>query len=399
MDSLINQARVRFSEAIQQVTEEDVGIRGRRIPPQRTRSFKGEKSKTQNWFQRQFSGTMSKDYDTDDVGDYSAAVAAAAYAISSLYDNITPLKKLPEFEMPDVTSTKIRGKMDDASIGMREPKRRSKSLSASNIFEPDVPESSSAKIDGRKEGTSTKMLEPARRSKSSSDDSSGSESSDEKVTSVRKFFGNSSGKAPPIKKKISFADDLMNPKEAKETEAGITTKPSWKKRASFTDDKPSLKKPPTFADNTLDSIEAQRPVTAGLKPGKGFPIETALRPPPSLAQQTPTRVQGSKADAWERAQMAKIKERYNTVRSTIDSWENKKREAAKRQKEKRERELEQKRARVLQHFRREMESIDAVAKGARAEAEKKKIREELSVKKKANRIRTTGKLPPTCFCF
>ncbi|CAM8979949.1 unnamed protein product [Rhodiola kirilowii] len=280
--------------------------------------------------------------------------------------------------MPDVTSTKIRGKMDDASIGMREPKRRSKSLSASNIFEPDVPESSSAKIDGRKEGTSTKMLEPARRSKSSSDDSSGSESSDEKVTSVRKFFGNSSGKAPPIKKKISFADDLMNPKEAKETEAGITTKPSWKKRASFTDDKPSLKKPPTFADNTLDSIEAQRPVTAGLKPGKGFPIETALRPPPSLAQQTPTRVQGSKADAWERAQMAKIKERYNTVRSTIDSWENKKREAAKRQKEKRERELEQKRARVLQHFRREMESIDAVAKGARAEAEKKKIREELS---------------------
>lgn len=62
-------------------------------------------------------------------------------------------------------------------------------------------------------------------------------------------------------------------------------------------------------------------------------------------------------------------------------------------------ELEQKRARALQRHRTEMESIDQVAGGARAQAEERQRNEELKVKEKANKIRVTGKLPATCFCF
>uniref|UniRef100_A0A7N0ULK5 Remorin C-terminal domain-containing protein n=1 Tax=Kalanchoe fedtschenkoi TaxID=63787 RepID=A0A7N0ULK5_KALFE len=391
MESLLKQARVRFADATQGGSEEGASIRGRKIPPQRTQSFKGEKNKTQNWFQRQFSGSMSKDYDTSDGGDYSAAVAAAAYAISSLYDERTPEEKqLPELEVPAAASTRIKSKSENESIRTQEPARRSKSASAPSFFQPLVPESSSAKIEGEIEDMSTKKQEPARRSKSPS------ESSDEKITSVRKFFGNPSDQAPRIKKKISFANDVIDPAIAKESERAITSKPSFKKRWSFGDDKSSLKRPSTFADNTPAT---GRPETAGPIPGGSFrkPDPRATIPLPPTPPRP--RVQGSKADAWEKAQMAKIKIRYEKMRSTIDSWENKKKEKAKRRKEKIERELEQKRAKALQHFQRETETIDAVAKGARAEADNKKRKEELKVKKKADRIRTTGKLPPTCFCF
>lgn len=81
------------------------------------KSIKAQK----NWFQRQFSGSMSKDYNTGDGGDYTAAVAAAAYAVNSFYDDIIPKKKVHEHDL----------QLRDASTRMQEPvsARRSKSLS------------------------------------------------------------------------------------------------------------------------------------------------------------------------------------------------------------------------------------------------------------------------------
>lgn len=147
------------------------------------------------------------------------------------------------------------------------------------------------------------------------DDSS---DSDEKLTSVKKFFGNSSGKAPPIKKKISFANDVTNPKDLKEPETAVARKSSFRKRLSFTDDKPSIKKPQTYTDNTLDrkNIEARSSETAGLLPGASFPKRdprATILPPPTL----PAIVQGSKADAWEITELAKINKRYTKTESFV----------------------------------------------------------------------------------
>lgn len=46
-----------------------------------------------------------------------------------------------------------------------------------------------------------------------------------------------------------------------------------------------------------------------------------------------------------------------------------------------------------------MQNIGQIAVGARAQAEERKRNDELKAKEKANRIRTTGKIPKTCFCF
>lgn len=62
-------------------------------------------------------------------------------------------------------------------------------------------------------------------------------------------------------------------------------------------------------------------------------------------------------------------------------------------------ELERRRAKTMKHYRSEMENIDKIAGGARAQAEENRRNEEFKVKEKANKIRSTGKIPPTCLCF
>ena len=62
-------------------------------------------------------------------------------------------------------------------------------------------------------------------------------------------------------------------------------------------------------------------------------------------------------------------------------------------------ELERKRAKAIEKFRRRIQNIDQVAGGARAKAEEKKRNDEFKVKEKANTIRRTGKFPSTCSCF
>lgn len=62
-------------------------------------------------------------------------------------------------------------------------------------------------------------------------------------------------------------------------------------------------------------------------------------------------------------------------------------------------EVERRRLKALEKFRIEMEYINQVSGGAKAQAEKRQKDEELKAKEKANIIRTTGKVPKTCLCL
>ena len=116
--------------------------------------------------------------------------------------------------------------------------------------------------------------------------------------------------------------------------------------------------------------------------------------------------------------------RYEKIKGTILSWENKKKEKAKKRNRKTEvffiyiflmqlnffsgadnylldlqSDLEKIRSTALKLFHDDMVDIGQIAGGARAKAEERQRNEEFKAKEKANTIRKTGKLPRTCFCF
>ncbi|GFZ07712.1 hypothetical protein Acr_19g0006490 [Actinidia rufa] len=90
----------------------------------------------------------------------------------------------------------------------------------------------------------------------------------------------------------------------------------------------------------------------------------------------------SKANSWERAAMAKIRERYEKMNSRIVAWENEKKRKAKLDKE-----------------RKELARMDHIAGAARMQMEEKRRNEESEGRDKAKRIRSSGKVPFSCFCF
>lgn len=60
---------------------------------------------------------------------------------------------------------------------------------------------------------------------------------------------------------------------------------------------------------------------------------------------------------------------------------------------------ERKRAKAMRKYQDTMKYIDEIAGGARAQSHERLRNEELRAKEKANKIRTTGKLPGVCSCF
>lgn len=62
-------------------------------------------------------------------------------------------------------------------------------------------------------------------------------------------------------------------------------------------------------------------------------------------------------------------------------------------------ELENKKALFLQNYQDNIVRIDQITEGARAQLEQKRRREEKKARETANRIRSTGRLPVTCFCI
>ncbi|KAL3824758.1 hypothetical protein ACJIZ3_020787 [Penstemon smallii] len=108
----------------------------------------------------------------------------------------------------------------------------------------------------------------------------------------------------------------------------------------------------------------------------------------------------SKADAWERAQISKIRKRYEKMQSEIVAWENEKKLRQKHQMERRKNELELRKSRNLKHYESKISRIDRIGYGARTQVEEKRKQEEYIVKEKARKMRLTGKAPQVyCFCF
>ncbi|KAF2301890.1 hypothetical protein GH714_030212 [Hevea brasiliensis] len=218
--------------------------------------------------------------------------------------------------------------------------------------------------------------------------------------------GSSKERRIPSQKTLSFKEgqDSMRISEIpdEKTPAKVVgPTPSMKRTPTFTE-KPAvpMKKIPTFAEEQLRRTDEIQPES--LKPKTDMPATT--KPPVSPAKfdkQTPTRpgIRGREADAWEKAELAKINKKYEELEARILSWEHKKKAKSRRRLDRIESELEKKRLKALQQFRSEGDDINEIAGGARSKAMESKRNEELKVKEKANKIGVTGRVPRTCFCF
>ncbi|KAI5410192.1 remorin 4.1 [Lathyrus oleraceus] len=107
----------------------------------------------------------------------------------------------------------------------------------------------------------------------------------------------------------------------------------------------------------------------------------------------------AKAEAWEKAKIQKIQKRYEKMKLQILSWEGEKRIQAKIQMERKKNELDHQRENVIEHYKRKIARLDMIGQRAIKELEDERRKEELKVKEKANKIRKTGRMPVTCFCF
>ncbi|CAJ2650385.1 unnamed protein product [Trifolium pratense] len=362
MDNWIKQIREKLIGAEEENKADFGGSRDhQKIPIQKTSSFK-EKKKAHNWFQRQISRKMSHDYDYIEM-EHATVVAAAAFAISSHVLETSHEKKISEF--PETSLTKSRSK-----------KVYDKNSSFSQL------------------GAASKRLPGSF-----------------KITDEQ---ANNFPTTSPIREE----------KIPKNT-ISFTPAPSMKKTPTFsekskrTDDKkpdiPKHKKTPTFADeHFFDADDDTQPETP--KP-KMLPLvddpNVSLRPPPPpppppapqlsiIHSRPPTRpsTTETKADSWEREELIKIKERYEKLLETIDSWEKRKKMKARRKLNKHEHsENERKREKARRKYQDKIKYIDEIAAGARAQSDDRRKNETLKAKEKANTIRTTGKLPGACSCF
>ncbi|XP_051147986.1 remorin 1.4 [Andrographis paniculata] len=107
-----------------------------------------------------------------------------------------------------------------------------------------------------------------------------------------------------------------------------------------------------------------------------------------------------RSDAWEEAQLLKIRKQYDNIIREIQAWENHKKMKETRRIKRKKEEIEVRTSINLKHYYGKIAKIGNVADGARERAEEKRRREEASVREKARRMRSTGKAPlKYCFCF
>lgn len=243
------------------------------------------------------------------------------------------------------------------------------SLNASSIPEQKKiskgPETSMTQADRKREGLAGLISESGRISKQFS--GKGSKSQDREVPETATKEKTTSAAAPWVKRTLTPTD-----------------KPA-----------PSMKKTPT-------SNESAEPMTDVLPIKPKITVPKPELPPTSKPAIPPTRPaieDGTDADAWERAELSKIQKRYEQMNATILSWENKKKEKARKRLRKTESDLARIRSRALKQFHDDIVDIDQIAGGAKAKAAERQRNEEFKAKEKANTIRKTGKLPRTCFCF
>ncbi|XP_078164453.1 uncharacterized protein LOC144559316 isoform X2 [Carex rostrata] len=192
--------------------------------------------------------------------------------------------------------------------------------------------------------------------------------------------------------------------------------PSFKRTPTFSEEsreRAGSRKTLTFSEESRDRGGSKKALTFAeesrdRRGSKRFdqPKEQEIQPAPSWDKFGPrSTILGAqpgetKADAWEKEQLQKIRERFEKMNTTILEWENEKKVKAKRKLERKEREIETRRLKAQAQYREEMGRIDKVVGGARSLAEEKKRNDELKAIEKAAKMRSLGQSPKSsCPCF
>ncbi|XP_076907253.1 uncharacterized protein LOC143563638 [Bidens hawaiensis] len=260
-------------------------IRDRKVSSRRTRSFKGDSRKSQDWGRRKPSHEKSRNDEKMETVEFRTAVAAAAFAINSIENKEQEIKQDPNL------SSNSRKTLSEIMEMTPQPKTNDDLPSGAN-------QRKLAAIDSK---------------------------TDEKV---------------PVKT------------------TGSTS---------------SIEKTPTIASKKQSEVEANQKEP-----------ESKLGKPNTL----------------EKIQLEKTRERYMKVNARIFEWENKKKSKAKMQLIRKEGKLEWKRARALQDFKKKMQTVENISRGAISKNEENRKREEARVKQKANMIRSTGQVhKPMFLCW
>lgn len=237
--------------------------------------------KAHNWFQRQFSRNMSHDYDFMEM-EHATAVAAAAFAISSHVSEIPHEQKM--WELPETSLAKTRSKAYDKKSSFSHIGAASKRLSGSFKITDEQ---------GNKVPTTSSIREEKR---------------PEKTTSF----------APA---------------------SSMTKTPTFGEKSKRNDDKnPDIltpKRTPSFGGKDFintDDIQPETPKPKIVPTTSSWPQPPPPPPPPQPPVRPSTRpgATEAKADTWEREELKKIKERYEKLLETIDSWEKRKKMKARR---------------------------------------------------------------------
>uniref|UniRef100_A0A0D3FFC0 Remorin C-terminal domain-containing protein n=2 Tax=Oryza TaxID=4527 RepID=A0A0D3FFC0_9ORYZ len=191
-------------------------------------------------------------------------------------------------------------------------------------------------------------------------------------------------------------------------------KPAQRKQEDIASDQ---KVPPKMVDSSLSAKEGSGSSSKlqDKKGSKKFEQEQAIQKTPSTTRPatsyhsrrngdgtvglTAVGPADTKTNEWEKAKLASITEEYKNMMDTIAEWENEKKVKAKRQKEQKEKVLDQKRAKALEEYSQEITRINKIAGGARTMAEERKYNDEKKIKEKANKRRSSEKAPHACACF
>ncbi|CAI9275908.1 unnamed protein product [Lactuca saligna] len=341
MENFIKQMRVRFSGMDEEIEEEASRVRDQNTPSPRTRSFKGDNRKGQNWYRRQSSREPTYDYDSDymESDEFRTAVAAAAFAIGSVEERRRTRRRR------DDSLSKGKSKTDDGAVSVTRRARERISSSSS---------SSNNKMKNKDDNT------------------------------------------------VHMSSPSLLPKKSSESQEKVSEKPN---RSSNTDLTGEAFGSSQFVKKTSDSFQKQsdkrKPETGLESSRREQPTEQLTFPATEVDRKhsQPT-LEDVKADAWEKNEMERIKERYERLNAKILEWETEKKEKAQKKLSRAKDELGKKRARILQNYKTEIEMIDQIAEGARSQAEENQRKEIIKVKEKAEVIRITGKVPTkACLCF
>ncbi|MED6194424.1 hypothetical protein PIB30_028455 [Stylosanthes scabra] len=353
MDTVLNKIREVFTGTEEENKANDLSeTRDHRTP--KAQSFK-EKKKGSGWLQRQFSRKMNDDYESI---EHATAVAAAAFAINSQEFSEIPPPERRKTTPREISLTRSKSKMDGAKSPFSLPRPASRTFSGSFKSKSDQ---------GDIKEPVTKISEPDQRDFNPA--------------------------PPPVKRGLSFGEKKSNLGD----HDGI-------QQAEIPEGPRRL---PTLRTSEIQPATSDRRVPS--QAHQPEPLMPPPPPPPPLPLPTPparkqsSRMQSirdTKADGWERNQLQKIKDRYEKLMETIDSWESRKKLKARRKLNKHvQSEDERKKAKALKKYEERVKYIEEIAGAARQEAYERKGKEEVKAKDKANTIRTTGELPKSCLCF